>query len=39
MSRVAPVFPHLVDPAGADWLRHLTEHRFFPELWSVRTSL
>ena len=25
--------------AGVGWLRHVTEHRFFPELWSVRTLL
>ncbi|WP_409465602.1 tryptophan 2,3-dioxygenase [Amycolatopsis sp. GA6-003] len=24
---------------GAPWLREINEHRFFPELWSVRTSL
>jgi tryptophan 2,3-dioxygenase len=22
---------------GVGWLRHVTEHRFFPELWSIRT--
>lgn len=24
---------------GVGWLRHVTAHRFFPELWSVRTRL
>jgi tryptophan 2,3-dioxygenase len=24
---------------GAEWLRHMNEHRFFPELWSVRTGI
>ncbi|QIS18324.1 tryptophan 2,3-dioxygenase [Nocardia terpenica] len=25
--------------SGVSWLREINEHRFFPELWSVRTSL
>jgi tryptophan 2,3-dioxygenase len=25
--------------SGVGWLRHVTEQRFFPELWSVRTLL
>ena len=24
---------------GASWLRHINDHRFFPELWSVRTRI
>lgn len=24
---------------GTRWLRHINDHRFFPELWSVRTEL
>lgn len=24
---------------GVDWLRRIAEHRFFPELWAVRTTL
>jgi tryptophan 2,3-dioxygenase len=24
---------------GVEWLRRISEHRFFPELWSVRTTL
>lgn len=24
---------------GAQWLRQISEHRFFPELWSVRTRI
>ena len=25
--------------AGVGWLKHVLDHRFFPELWSVRTRL
>jgi len=25
--------------AGVGWLKHVTEHRFFPELWEVRDAL
>ena len=25
--------------AGVDWLRHVTEHRFFPEIWDIRNDL
>ena len=25
--------------AGVGWLQHVTEHRFFPELWDIRTDL
>lgn len=25
--------------AGVGWLRHVTEHRFFPELWEIRDAL
>jgi tryptophan 2,3-dioxygenase len=24
---------------GVEWLRQITDHRFFPELWSVRTAI
>jgi tryptophan 2,3-dioxygenase len=24
---------------GVGWLRHINDHRFFPELWSVRTQI
>jgi tryptophan 2,3-dioxygenase len=24
--------------AGVGWLQHVTEHRFFPELWTIRTQ-
>ncbi len=24
--------------AGVGWLRHMTEHRFFPELWEIRNE-
>ena len=25
--------------AGVGWLQHVTEHRFFPELWDIRNDL
>jgi tryptophan 2,3-dioxygenase len=25
--------------AGVSWLENVTSHRFFPELWSIRTNL
>ena len=25
--------------AGVGWLENVTSHRFFPELWSIRTNL
>ena len=25
--------------AGVGWLKHVTEHRFFPELWEIRNDL
>ena len=25
--------------AGVGWLQHVTEHRFFPELWEIRTDM
>lgn len=25
--------------AGVGWLRHVTEHRFFPELWEIRDEM
>ena len=25
--------------AGVGWLEHVTQHRFFPELWEIRTDM
>jgi tryptophan 2,3-dioxygenase len=39
VSRIIGHKPGTGGSAGVGWLRHVTEHRFFPELWSLRTSL
>jgi tryptophan 2,3-dioxygenase len=39
VSRIIGEKPGTGGSAGVGWLRHVTEHRFFPELWSVRTRL
>jgi tryptophan 2,3-dioxygenase len=39
VSRIIGEKPGTGGSAGVGWLRHVTEHRFFPELWSVRTLL
>lgn len=39
VARIIGDKPGTGGSAGVGWLRHVTEHRFFPELWSVRTSL
>jgi tryptophan 2,3-dioxygenase len=39
VSRIIGHKPGTGGSAGVGWLRHVTEHRFFPELWSVRTLL
>jgi tryptophan 2,3-dioxygenase len=39
VARIIGHKPGTGGSAGVGWLRHVTEHRFFPELWSVRTSL
>jgi tryptophan 2,3-dioxygenase len=39
VSRIIGHKPGTGGSAGVGWLRHVTEHRFFPELWSVRTTL
>jgi tryptophan 2,3-dioxygenase len=37
VQRLIGLKPGTGGSAGVGWLRHVTEHRFFPELWSIRT--
>ena len=39
VSRIIGHKPGTGGSAGVGWLRQVTEHRFFPELWSLRTAL
>ncbi len=39
VSRIIGHKPGTGGSAGVGWLRHVCEHRYFPELWSLRTSL
>ena len=39
VQRLLGLKPGTGGSAGVAWLRHVTEHRFFPELWSIRTHL
>jgi tryptophan 2,3-dioxygenase len=39
VARIIGDKPGTGGSSGVGWLRHVTEHRFFPELWSVRTLL
>jgi tryptophan 2,3-dioxygenase len=39
VQRIIGLKPGTGGSAGVGWLQHVTEHRFFPELWSVRTML
>jgi tryptophan 2,3-dioxygenase len=39
VSRIIGHKPGTGGSAGVGWLRHVTEHRFFPELWTIRTAL
>lgn len=39
VARIIGDKPGTGGSAGVGWLRHVTEHRFFPELWAVRTQL
>lgn len=39
VSRIIGHKPGTGGSAGVGWLRHVTELRFFPELWSLRTAL
>jgi tryptophan 2,3-dioxygenase len=39
VARIIGHKPGTGGSSGVGWLRHVTEHRFFPELWSLRTAL
>ena len=39
VQRLIGLKPGTGGSAGVGWLQHVTEHRFFPELWSIRTEL
>ncbi|WP_198350972.1 tryptophan 2,3-dioxygenase [Flavisphingomonas formosensis] len=39
VQRILGLKPGTGGSAGVGWLRHVTELRFFPELWSLRTRL
>lgn len=39
VARIIGEKPGTGGSAGVAWLRHVTDLRFFPELWTVRTSL
>jgi tryptophan 2,3-dioxygenase len=38
VQRLLGLKPGTGGSAGVGWLQHITEHRFFPELWSIRTQ-
>jgi tryptophan 2,3-dioxygenase len=39
VERMLGLKPGTGGTEGVDWLRHVNTHRFFPELWSVRTKI
>ncbi|MDR6377283.1 tryptophan 2,3-dioxygenase [Paraburkholderia caledonica] len=39
VERILGFKPGTGGSAGVGWLKHVVEHRFFPELWSIRTVL
>jgi len=39
VSRIIGYKPGTGGSTGVEWLRHTTEFRYFPELWSLRTRL
>ncbi|NEW76644.1 tryptophan 2,3-dioxygenase [Streptomyces rhizosphaericus] len=39
VQRILGLKPGSGGSAGVGWLRGITEHRFFPELWTIRTDL
>ncbi|MGV9847481.1 tryptophan 2,3-dioxygenase [Streptomyces sp. NPDC003442] len=39
VQRILGLKPGSGGSAGVGWLRGITEHRFFPELWTIRTGL
>ncbi len=38
VQRLIGLKPGTGGSAGVGWLQHVTSHRFFPELWSIRTE-
>ncbi len=38
VQRLIGLKPGTGGSAGVGWLKHVTEHRFFPELWLIRTQ-
>ena len=39
VQRIIGLKPGTGGSSGVGWLQHVTEHRFFPELWAIRTEL
>lgn len=39
VQRIIGLKPGTGGSSGVGWLQHVTAHRFFPELWSIRTQL
>lgn len=39
VERILGLKPGTGGSAGVGWLKHVVEHRFFPELWNIRTVL
>ena len=39
VERVIGYKPGTGGTSGVEWLRHVSQHEFFPELWTVRTRL
>ncbi|MDQ2816060.1 MAG: tryptophan 2,3-dioxygenase family protein [Actinomycetota bacterium] len=39
VERMLGLKPGTGGTEGVQWLRHINNHRFFPELWSVRTGI
>jgi tryptophan 2,3-dioxygenase len=39
VERILGFKPGTGGSAGVGWLRHIVDHRFFPELWSIRSNL
>ncbi|AZC51889.1 MULTISPECIES: tryptophan 2,3-dioxygenase [Pseudomonas] len=39
VERILGFKPGTGGSAGVAWLKHVVEHRFFPELWAIRTRL
>ncbi len=38
VERMIGLKPGTGGSSGTGWLKHVTEHRFFPELWTIRTQ-